>query len=199
MSIAGVVLAAGYSSRAGCFKMTQTLRGKPVIEHVIGAMDSICDRIVVVTGFGCERLLYLATLYPKVQLIYNKEFNDGMFSSVIAGIRQCEADRVFITPGDCAAVSVNTYRMLAKAKGEISVPFYHGLAGHPICIGRRAVNRLLHGGYTSLHKFIDVYKYNAIEIEDKGILMDLDTPEDFQRVETYLNGLTVCLQSLQGR
>ncbi len=82
MKIDGVVLAAGFSSRAGVFKMELPLEGKTLIEHSIEGMHKICDKIIVVGGYRIEKLKEIFCEYSKVEVIFNENYQSGMFSSV---------------------------------------------------------------------------------------------------------------------
>jgi molybdenum cofactor cytidylyltransferase len=189
MEIVGVVLAAGLSSRAGGFKMTRRLAGKPMIEHVIGAMSFTCKRIVVVTGNRKERLSYLTDRYQNVSLAFNENYTGGMFGSVLRGLFDFKGDAAFICPGDCPAIRPDTYQKLAEGNHPVSVPFYRGIPGHPVFIRGDFVTRLKAGHFTSLREFINACGCNAVETNDPAILMDADYPKDFLLIERYMRGL----------
>ena len=78
----GVILAAGFSSRAETFKMTLKFGENTVIENTIIKMSKYCSKIIVVGGYKIERLNFLSDKYDFVELIFNENYKDGMYSSV---------------------------------------------------------------------------------------------------------------------
>lgn len=188
MSICGIILAAGLSSRAGIFKLTFRICSKPVIEHVVETMSHVCQSIIVVTGYQAEKLSYLGAQYENIRLIRNERYNEGMFGSVKSGLNLSDADRFFIIPGDCACVSPRTYSSLAQADGDIVVPVYNGRKGHPVLIGRAAAASILESRFPTLRDHILAAGFRTFETDDAGILMDIDCPEDIARAELYLSG-----------
>ncbi len=185
-NVVGIILAAGYSSRMGEFKMTRVLSGLPVIEHLIRNMGGSCNKILVVTGFQFEKLQYLEKKYQKVSLVYNPNYPDGMFTSVRAGLAYSEAERYVIIPGDCPAVRAKTFRDLTAFRGDICLPSYEGKTGHPVILSNFCRNELLKGSFPTLEHFIKSYPFKEIPVKDVGILMDMDDPEDFRKLEAYL-------------
>lgn len=186
MTAEGIILAGGYSSRAGEYKLTREMLGKPVIERVITAMSAVCCRIVVVTGHEPERLGCLPAKYPTVTLAHNSLYPKGMFSSVLTGCRAITGGKIFITPGDCCAVSQETYLKMGQENKDILVPVYEGKRGHPIVLSKGAISALLSGNFCTLQEFIEGAGYETIEVGDPGILMDIDFPSDFLKMENYL-------------
>lgn len=185
--VAGVILAAGYSSRAGDFKMTHEIMGKPVIEYVIENMFNVCNRITVVSGFHAEKLVYLSKKYSKLQVVYNEHFNNGMFSSVLVGLRQTNGKKLFIIPGDYPAVSLDTFGiMINHCDVNILLPRYEGKPGHPVLISNNAKRQLLIGSFKTLYDYIMEYGFESVDINDAGILMDIDYPNDYYEIERQL-------------
>lgn len=83
MIIEGIIPAAGFSSRAGTYKLALELKGKSVIERCIEGMYNTCSKIIVVGGYNIEKLAPVLDKYSKIKLIYNENYQSGMFSSVI--------------------------------------------------------------------------------------------------------------------
>lgn len=177
-----MVLAAGFSSRAGTFKMTCELAGKTVIERCIDGMYDLCDRVIVVGGYRIGALSFLINRYRRLKIIYNEDYVSGMFSSVRCGLLDASAGRVFVTPGDYPLIGPLVYKAMLDTDGEIVLPSYLGCTGHPALLARSAVERLLYGDWDNLHAFIEDTAYTTVAVNEPGILIDLDTPEDFQRI-----------------
>jgi len=185
--VAGNILAAGYSSRAGDFKMTHPIMGKAVIEYTIQSMVETCSRITVVSGFYAEKLNYLSKKYSKLQVIYNEQYERGMFSSVQKGLEQTNGGKLFIIPGDYPAVRPETFQiMINHPDVNILLPRYKGKTGHPVLISNSAKIQLLVGSFKTLYEYITECGYESVDTNDAGILMDIDYPDDYDEIERQL-------------
>ncbi len=183
MRIEGIILAGGFSSRAGAYKLTFELGGKTVIERCIEGMYNTCSRIVVVGGYKVKKLNPILDKYPKIELVYNKNYETGMFSSVIEGFKHAKGDRIFLIPADYALIDQNVYESLLSVKSDIVIPTYKGKKGHPVLMDKRMSSLLLSStNYSNLREFISNHEFKTLEIKSSGILMDIDTPEDYKNV-----------------
>lgn len=188
MIIEGIILAAGFSSRAGTYKLTLELNGKTVIERCIEGMYDACSKIIVIGGYNIDKLAPALEKHSKVKLVYNENYQMGMFSSVIKGYRQTEGDKVFMIPGDYPLVSYDVYESLLRTKANIVIPTYEGIRGHPVFMNRKMINLLLSSEQVrSLREFITNQKFTVREVECPGVLIDIDTPEDYIHAQEYLN------------
>lgn len=168
------------------FKMTRVLLNLPVIEHLIQNMYDTCNKILIVTGFQYEKLWYLEKKYQKVKLVFNQNYSKGMFASVLAGLEYGNAKRYFITPGDYPAIRAITFRYLAAFNDDICLPAYKGKTGHPVLLSKRSRNELLKSQFYSLEQFIKRHPVKTVPVNDAGILMDIDNPSDFMKLEAFL-------------
>lgn len=187
MIIEGIILAAGFSSRAGTHKLTLELGGKTVIERCIEGMYDTCSRIIVVGGYKVEKLVPILDMYPRTELVYNKDYETGMFSSVVEGFRHAAGDRIFLTPGDYPLIGQDVYESLLRVNSDIVIPTYEDTKGHPVLMNKRMSNILLSSAnYSNLREFIAEQGFITSEVENPGILLDVDTPEDYIKVQDYL-------------
>lgn len=179
MSVEGIVLAAGLSSRFGSHKMVFRIDGLTILERCISSMREACDRVIVVGGYQFENLVDILAPYSWVVLIANPNFQEGMLSSIRVGISASRASSLFITPGDYPFISPSTYPSLLKGANDLAVPTYKGRRGHPVLIRRRLADMLVNSAeYTSLRDFIHRQGAGIVDVDDPGILWDVDTPED---------------------
>lgn len=186
MSIDGVVLAAGFSERAGQFKPALDLGGKPLLVRCIESMADVCERIFVVAGFNYAKINELVKNLPNVQTVKNDNFELGMFSSVRRGVREVRGGRFFIIPGDQPVVKPATFRKIADVEAEVVVPRYNGKKGHPVLIESRLIPEILAMPDTAiLRNFIHSKAAAIVDVNDPGIGMDVDTLDDYERVKTY--------------
>jgi molybdenum cofactor cytidylyltransferase len=185
--IEGVILAAGLSTRAGCFKMEWRLGHRTLIEWAVAGMSPAVDRIVVVGGFQVERLRALLDDAPNVEVVYNERYVDGMFSSVKAGLRHVRASRVFLLPGDHPLVRAGVYRAMLGSTGDVVIPVFQGRKGHPVLMSARLIEPILQApDSATLRDILQPYGYETVEIADEGIVLDVDDPDSYQMVRrTY--------------
>ena len=190
MKIDGVILAAGYSRRAGSFKMELPLGEKTLLERTIDGMMNFCSRVIVVAGYKSEKIFPLKTKYANVDIVLNPLYARGMFTSVQAGIRQVTSGWFFFTPGDYPLVSRTVYQQLLEASNQfpgaaILIPVFKNRKGHPILLNRTVVKELLEEPQDSnLRNFIRRKGFVVVEVEDDSILLDIDTGEDYQLAKT---------------
>ena len=193
--ISAIILAAGYSRRMERFKPLLDLGGQTVLDRVVSIYRhaGVTD-IRVVTGFRSEAIRSALAAQP-VCVIHNPDHDKGMFSSVMAGINTLPAEvrSFFIHPVDIALVRPHTLTMLIKAfdKNPSSVvyPMFDDRRGHPPLIhGELKAAILAHGGNNGLRGLLGRFDSKALDVHvaDEGVLLDLDTPDDFQRLATRL-------------
>ncbi|MEA3476360.1 MAG: nucleotidyltransferase family protein [Candidatus Cloacimonadota bacterium] len=192
MDIEGIVLAAGFSKRAGIFKMELMIDNKTMIEHSIQGMYDICSRIIVVGGYKIEIIKEILKKYPKVDIIFNRNYKKGMFSSVKTGIQHIKSDKFFLLPGDVPFVKEAVYKKMLSIQGDIVIPSYKGRKGHPVLIKSYLINEILAEPKNSnLKIFINKKGYTLAEVEDEAILLDIDTLEDYKKAENKSYGSTL--------
>lgn len=201
--LAAIIVAAGYSFRMKRFKPLLPLGEVTVLERAVQSfLDGGIRNIRVVVGYRANELFPVLERLG-VQTIVNTEFSEGMFSSVVAGVRSlpAEVEGFFLLPVDNPVVNKNTLETLQQTffSTEVGIiyPSYQGLRGHPPLIAKHYVNKVLTwdkpGGMRGL---LEQYELDALEVEvvDPGILLDMDTPEDYQRMLKYCSNLQVPLE-----
>jgi molybdenum cofactor cytidylyltransferase len=160
--------------------MLLDLGGKNVLERCLENMSPFCDRIIIVGGHRFEDLKSKFKSCPRVELVYNRAYCDGMFSSVCQGVSQVQAARFFLCPGDYPLITRQTYVDLLSVQEAIVVPTCKHRPGHPVLISGDLVSDILQGGYTCLKDFVRANNPVFLETEDPGVLMDIDTREDYE-------------------
>ncbi|MCM3168616.1 nucleotidyltransferase family protein [Peribacillus frigoritolerans] len=192
-----IVLAAGYSSRANAFKMTLPMGQMSVLEQTISKFEGLCSRVIVVAGFQAEiiqeeivKIISKNTYSFQIKFVYNENFNQGMFHSIQKGCNEVNAPTFFITPGDCPLVKKETVQLLAKHKGNVVIPSFDYKGGHPIKLSSEVKQKILETNPESnLRVVLDGYEKQYMNVDDAGALMDVDTPEDYQKAINYENAL----------
>ena len=185
--IAGLVLAAGTSSRAGAInKLLVDVAGTPMVRIIANALlQSSVDSVQVVTGYQhAEVEAALAGL--SVETHYCPSYTMGMAHSLSHGIsRLPECEAVLVCLGDMPHVSGQLIDQLLAAVGSqaadvIAVPVYKGKRGNPVMVGKAFFDTLLqHDGDTGARFLMKQYPERVLEIEvaDESVVTDYDTVE----------------------
>lgn len=188
-----IVLAAGYSSRANAFKMTLPMGQMSVLEQTISKFEGLCSRVIVVAGFQAKiiqeeiaKIISENAYSFQIKFVYNENFNQGMFHSIQKGCNEVNAPTFFITPGDCPLVKKETVQLLAKHKGNVVIPSFDYKGGHPIKLSSEVKQKILETNPESnLGVVLGGYEKQYMNVDDAGVLMDIDTPEDYQKAIDY--------------
>ena len=137
MKISALILSAGYSSRMGKFKPLLPFGKTTVLHRVIGMFQKSGIRdIKVVTGYRGEETAREAERM-NAQPLFNSLYDQGMFSSVQAGVQSLDSGTCafFVLPVDIPLVQPETIVLLAdswqKTKPGVVYPVFKGKRGHP--------------------------------------------------------------------
>ncbi len=187
---AAVVLAGGLSTRMKQFKPLLPLGNTTVLEHVLSIFKNTNIDVFLVVGYRREEI-ESSIKNKKVTVVYNPDYEKGMFSSIQAGIRQLRPEHhaFFILPVDILLVKPETIEQIAEAGNDhpalIIYPTFNGKRGHPPLIPSALIPEILmweeEGG---LRSFLEKHEKTAcdIPVRDENILFDIDTPEDYQQL-----------------
>ncbi len=186
--VEGLIAAAGRSRRTGeQYKMLLDLEGLTLIERAAAPMEQWCSRIFVVTGHRSHLLGPVLESWPKVEMVDNPDFDQGMFSSIKRGLPLITAERFFFLPGDYPLVSSCVYQALLEVDAPVVVPAYQGRTGHPVLFRSTVIDDILSmPNAATLRDFIVRQKPYILEVDCPGILIDIDTMEDYQQARAWL-------------
>ena len=196
--ISAILLAAGQSSRMnGENKLSKEIDGIPLIRYAIkNILGSSIDELIIVLGYEKEIIENLIDTNKKIKIIYNKNFKDGISSSIKAGIEKISKknDAFFICLGDMPNVNQNIYNKLIKTrskynkklktehKKEIIIPTYQGQNGNPVLFSNYMKDKITNiKDDFGAKKIIELYKKKVLNVpvDNDGINLDFDTQEDF--------------------
>jgi molybdenum cofactor cytidylyltransferase len=188
--IAGIVLAAGASTRLGRPKQLLDLAGKPVIAHVVErALAAGLDEVIVVTG-GAGEAVAAALADAPVRIVANPAFRDGQSTSLIAGLRLLPdaIDAVVVLLGDQPGVDPADIGSVVARRREPPFPpivmtAYGSQRSHPVLFGREVFPELL--AITGDQGGRDVIRAHAAEVAAiPSVLaeppLDLDTEDAYK-------------------
>lgn len=187
--VAGVVLAGGGSKRFGKPKQILTWRGKTFIQQVVStALVAGLSPLILVTGANHDQIIKLVGEEVK-QVIHNPEWESGQSTSVRAGLSALDPNvggAVFLLV-DQPQIPATLIRALVELHASTLAPIVA-----PMVNDRRA-NPVLFDRVT-FPDFVDLrgdqggralFARNPVswlEWQDESILLDVDSPEDYQRL-----------------
>jgi molybdenum cofactor cytidylyltransferase len=191
--IAGLILAAGESSRMGTDKALLIYRGRTFLEGIIATLnESGISRIVVVLGHHAEDIRRTVNLRG-AEVVVNQNYSQGQTSSLQAGLQALispELEAILLCLVDHPAASAQTIRELIagfrKSPSTVVIPTYRNQRGHPVLIARALFDELLQlGTEAGANSVIRRHRpqTSLIEVEDPGVLVDVDDPEAYQKLE----------------
>lgn len=183
----------------------------PLIVHALVPVAIACRQIVIVGGYQFEKLEQLVrgsgklskADHQKIEIVENKKFTAGMFSSVKVGMARADQslDGIFVVPGDMPFIDVETYRTLAASfqknpDVDVFVPAAFANSGgrdkpgeskkgHPILIRQRIRASILQENDDAVLR--DVLKersFAVCTVEDRGIFLDIDNEADLERANS---------------
>ncbi len=194
--LAGVVLAAGYSRRAGVFKPAFVHEGKALLLHALDGLEPWCLSLVVVAGQRRDDIAALADMRPGTATVVNPRPEDGMFSSVRVGAAALGEglDGFFLLPADCPLVRPATYAALVAAFAahegtQAVVPGFDGRGGHPVLLPASARDVVLAApSAMTLREVLRDLHAVRVPVSDAAVLMDLDTADDLRALSAEGDG-----------
>jgi molybdenum cofactor cytidylyltransferase len=185
--ITGVLLAAGVSKRFGGHKLLAELNGQPLIAHSARSL-SPCDRVIAVVR-GDDNELHQFLRSAGIGMVINVEAEQGMGSSIATAVRaSADSNGWCILPADMPDIPATVTRAIVEALligAHIAAPFYRRRRGHPVGFCKLFKDELLAlTGDTGARTILDANPDQLIplEVEGAGILRDIDTPRDYNRM-----------------
>ena len=189
--IAVIILAAGKSSRfsQGGAKLVADFDGRPLVRWAVDAATaSRANSVIVVTGYAREQI-EAAIGDARVVFVHNEDYATGLASSLRAGLAALprEAAGAVICLADMPKVTSSLIDRLiarfARVCGEAHaiVPVHKGLWGNPALIARPLFARIASlDGDEGAKRILREPTTKVIElpVEDAGVLVDIDAPED---------------------
>ena len=185
MKIAGLILSGGASRRMGFPKALLEFDGESFLDRLIRIFRPRCSSVTVVLGAEAERIRSALQSPADAQLIVNRDWELGQFSSMQAGLRgvPADADAVLFTPVDYPAMREQTIDAVCDAAARkpasaiFVIPRHNGRRGHPVLFDNSVISTFLALPVNAqardiVHAYVDRTIY--VDVDDPGILRDVD-------------------------
>jgi molybdenum cofactor cytidylyltransferase len=184
--VAGLVLAAGGSSRLGRPKQTLAYRGTTLLGHVLDSARACgFDQLVVALGGGADEVRAAVDL-SGVTVVENEAYGGGCSSSIAAALPALDprCDVLVLMLGDQPGVGPTAVRTLLARHGDapLAVCRYDDGSGHPFAFRREVFGELatLHGD-KAVWKLLEQRAADVAEVTVPGsVPPDVDTWEDYE-------------------
>lgn len=184
-----IVLAAGKGSRfaAASHKLAASLGDAGVLATTLRHAIASQLHVVVVTTSAFAELARSTVAARDVVILPEVGSGStglGMGHSIAAGVSaRPHAGGWLVLPGDMPLVQPSTLHAVARELDRHSVVYaqHNGLRGHPVGFAAELYSELVGlGGDEGARRLIARYPAFGVELDDAGILIDIDTTEDLE-------------------
>jgi molybdenum cofactor cytidylyltransferase len=186
-----IILAAGMGSRFGQPKQNLIFQSQTLLQRAINtASSSVCRPIVVVTGAHADLIDSLIE-NPKVRVVFNAQWEEGMASSIRMGIETMRdyplvesalimlCDQPLVTPSLIDEILEKQQR---SAKSIVGCS-YNNTIGVPVLFHQTVFDELLSlTGHEGAKKILKNHPNDIAVVPFEAGSLDIDTPEDYERL-----------------
>jgi molybdenum cofactor cytidylyltransferase len=201
-SFAGVILAAGESSRMGADKALlpcpPAVEGQPrtkdtFLSATIRSLSLSTDFIIVVAGKN-ETAIAPVAYAEGASVIVNPDPDRGQFSSLQIGLHEVlnrGRDTAMITLVDRPPASPATIQILREAFEAAEndtwamVPEFSGKHGHPYIAGRELIEAFLQASPAANARDVEHAHQQHIvylHVDDPSVVLNINTPDDYAKL-----------------
>lgn len=194
--MSAVLLAGGTAGRFGGLKLLAEVGEASLLEAALSTLTraQLLD-IILVLGHQAE-VVRRRVPTDGARVVVNPRYRDGMSTSIQAGLRALDGPEagVLLALGDQPLVQVDTVNRLVDAfrrsHASAIVPRYRGRPGNPVVLDLRLRPRMeqLRGDVGCREILDELEDTRAVDVDDPGILLDVDTPEDLERIRARTRG-----------
>ncbi|MFL6300198.1 MAG: NTP transferase domain-containing protein [Terriglobales bacterium] len=193
-SFAGVILAAGDSTRMGQDKALLPWEGGTFLSAAIDLLKRVTELVIVVGGKNTNSVL--PTIYQTGAFITENHHTDrGQFSSLQIGLQEVlnrGRDTAIVALVDRPAPHLKTVQAIKRHFLEslqngawAVVPEFEGKHGHPFVAGREMIERFLRAPQEATARDIEhaaQQHISYLKVNDPLVIANVDTPEQYQEL-----------------
>ena len=195
-----IIISAGLSGRMKMFKPLANYKSKTFINNIITKLTTICEEIIIVSGFNSDELETETKkslkdenqfeVINKIKFVHNESFQVGMFTSLQKGISEAKnCDWILYHFVDQPGLPENFYPdFIKQAESNYNwiQPTNKGQKGHPILIGKDLFELIINSSPDSNLREISknpIVKKKYWECNYAEIFQDIDTEEDYLKIK----------------
>jgi molybdenum cofactor cytidylyltransferase len=191
--IQAILLAAGESRRMGYPKPLLRVGAESFIARTSALALGVASRLVIVLGAHADRIRPAVPHDSRITVVENPNYARGQLSSLKVGLAEAiagGADAVIVHLADHPMVASATFRALVddydRTAKPIVVARYRRRRGHPVIFASALFVELMAapedlGARTVVNA--DPARVVYVDVDDPGVVLDLDTPADLARAE----------------
>jgi molybdenum cofactor cytidylyltransferase len=195
VNVSAVVLAAGSSTRFGAPKLIQPLCGRPVLQYALDAvLASKAYEVLIVLGYASQKIAS-AVDFGRGRVLLNRSYRNGMATSLKLALRSISPDvsACVVVMGDQPLVTSGLIDRLIEVRVRkpvpAVVPVFGQTLGSPALLDRSLFPEVfeLKGDVGAKSVILShISEVVRVPVDDRRILLDIDTPEDFDQVKNLL-------------
>ena len=186
--VAGIVLAAGGSSRFGSPKQLLPWRGTSVLDSVINtAFETGLAPVIVVIGAYADQIE--PVLPQECVVVRNDAWSEGQSTSIRIGLAQLskDIDGVLILLGDQPQVNPHFCSSIVQKGlecGKITIPYVNDRRANPVFFPKQTFTRLGQvAGDQGGRAIFSEFQVEHLPWLDDCMALDIDTPEDYEHLK----------------
>ena len=190
-----VVLAAGAGSRyrGTRHKLSEKLGGDTVLVRTLrNAIESEMSVVLVISETLIVEAKGLVAPQDMVVVDARSQVGWGMGDSIAAGVSiHASATGWLVLPADMPLVRPSSLRAVAAALDQQPIAFaqHRGRRGHPVGFGAELFSELVMlKGDEGARRLLARYPTAAVELDDPGVLFDIDTVDDLAIAQRRIDG-----------
>lgn len=190
-----VVLAAGAGSRyqGTRHKLSEKLgRDSVLVRTLRNAIASEMSVVLVISDALVSEARGLVAPEDMVVVDARSQTGWGMGDSIAAGVSQhASATGWLVLPADMPLVKPGSLRAVADALDQQPIAFaqHRGRRGHPVGFAAELFSELVMlKGDEGARRLLARYPTAAVELDDPGVLFDIDTVDDLAAAQRRIDG-----------
>jgi molybdenum cofactor cytidylyltransferase len=188
-----VIPAAGHSVRMGRPKLLLPYRDACIIDHVLSVWVDCVERVVVVVRSDDDVLAERCAAHD-VDITRPISTPPDMKASVMIGLQHIQAsygpsetDCWLLAPADTPRISARDIKAVIGGYDPAAptpvLAAYDGRRGHPLLAPWSLVGQIEHlRSDQGIRSLIESATYTQVDCSQPGVLEDLDTPSDYNRL-----------------
>jgi len=190
VKLAGLILAAGASTRMGTPKALLEYQGETFLDRLIGILSTRCSPVIAVLGHDAQTVRAALRRSAQAVFVLNDDYARGQLSSLQCGLRAAPPGApALFTLVDHPALEASTVARLAdrfeQGGAPLVLPSYQGRHGHPVCCGPELVAELLalppdSEARAVMRRYLD--RAACVDVDDPGVLLDIGDPAAYARL-----------------